>query len=314
MSELISNVYSVVVPVYGCDGSLQELSERIDKVFQQLSSRYELILVDDKSSPETWSVIKHLAQENKSIKGIELSRNFGQHYAITCGLQYSTGDWVVVMDCDLQDVPEEIPKLIEKAREGFDIVFASRKERQDGWFKKLGSKLFYKVLGYLTDTKQDHTIANFGLYHKKVIDAVLSMKDQIRYFPTMVQWVGFKKATLVVNHSEREEGKTSYTFKKLLTLAFNNIIAFSDKPLRITVKFGISISFLSFLVGLFYLIQYFRGEIFQLGFTSLILSIWFLAGTIIIILGIIGIYIGKTFEKAKDRPIHIVNNTINVDQ
>ncbi|MBL4710300.1 MAG: glycosyltransferase family 2 protein [Flavobacteriales bacterium] len=305
-------IYSIVVPFYACKNVAKELNKRIDSVFKGLKLDYELILVDDKSDDETWEVLQEVCAENSKVKAIELSRNFGQHYAITCGLSYSTGEWVIVMDCDLQDVPEEIPKLIQKAKEGFQIVFASRHERKDSFFKRLGSKMFYRTLGYLTDTKQDHTIANFGLYHYKAIEAVLSMKDQIRYFPTMIQWVGFNKTSIQVNHSEREEGKSSYSLKKLIALAFNNIIAFSDKPLRITIKCGVTISFLSFIMGIYYLILYIKGDIFQLGFTSLILSIWFLSGIIILTLGVLGIYLGKVFDKVKERPSFLVNRTENI--
>lgn len=303
-------LYSVVVPIYGCAACLNELQRRVAKVLQ--GKKFELILVDDNSPDLAWEEVIKLSKENTFIKGIQLSRNFGQHYAITCGLSYAKGNWIIVMDCDLQDVPEEIPALIDKAEEGYEIVLARRRNRKDGFFKRMGSKLFYKTFGYLTDTHQDHTVANFGIYHRKVIQAVLNMGDQIRYFPTMIQWVGFRKTIVEVEHSQRAEGESSYNFKKLLTLAFNNIIAFSDKPLRLTVKFGLVISILSLLIGVYYLILYFLGEIVQLGFTSLIISIWFLSGIIIVILGIIGIYLGKTFEKVKNRPSFIVSKTTNL--
>lgn len=307
-----SNIlYSIVVPIYGCAACLNELYQRLSTVLKDY--KFEIIFVDDNSPDFAWNEIQKISLANKEVKGIKLSRNFGQHYAITCGLKYAKGDWIIVMDCDLQDVPEEIPKLINRSKEGFDIILARRENRKDGFIKRMGSKVFYKTFGYLTDTIQDHTVANFGLYKRKVIDAVLSMGDQIRYFPTMIQWVGFNKSIVEVEHSQRAEGESSYNFKKLLVLAFNNIIAFSDKPLRLTVKFGLLISILSLIIGLYYLILYFTGEIIQLGFTSLILSIWFLSGTIIVILGIIGIYLGKTFEKVKNRPSYIVSKTLNLN-
>ncbi|MEM8886587.1 MAG: glycosyltransferase family 2 protein, partial [Bacteroidota bacterium] len=246
--------------------------------------------------------------------GLKLSRKFGQHYAITSGLKEASCDWIVVMDCDLQDKPEEIPNLYHKAQEGFDIVFAQRKERKDKWLKRLSSKVFYQVFSLLTDTKQDATIANFGIYHKKVIQAVLSMKDHIRYFPTMVQWVGFSNTRIQVEHGQRAEDESSYSWGKLIRLAFDNIIAFSEKPLRISINLGLSISFISMLIGIFYLYKYLKGDIVVLGFASLIISIWFLSGLIILLLGVVGVYLGKTFERVKERPHYIVDEKLNFNE
>ena len=175
----------------------------------------------------------------------------------------------------------------------------------------MSSILFYKVFSYLTETKQDATIGNFGIYHKKVIDAVLSMNDNLRYFPTMTQWVGFNKTKVEVDHAKRENGKSAYTFRSLLKLAFNNIISFSDKPLRLVMKFGFFMSLFSILIGFFYLFKYFSNAITEIGYTSIILSIWFLSGIIIMILGIVGIYVGKTFEKVKERPLFIIKDSLN---
>ncbi|HMB63279.1 MAG TPA: glycosyltransferase family 2 protein, partial [Eudoraea sp.] len=248
------------------------------------------------------------------VKGIRLSRNFGQHYAITAGLEKAKGEWIVVMDCDLQDRPEEIPALFEKAQEGYDIVYARRLVRKDGLLKKMASKIFYRLFGYLTDSKQDPSIANFGIYHREVIRSILKMKDHVRYFPTMVQWVGFRSAKLNVDHSRREDGKSSYTWRKLLTLALDNVIAFSDKPLKLTIRLGFVISMISLCIGVFYLYRYLAGEIIVLGFTSLVISIWFLSGLIIFILGILGIYLGKTFDRVKDRPTFIIHEKLNLNE
>ena len=247
---------SVVSPVYHGEKIINQLVERLENSFKILKIEFEIILVDDCSPDLSWKVIKKLCEKKKYIKGIKLSRNFGQHYAIMAGMKLAKGEWVVVMDCDLQDQPEEIINLFEKTKDGYDIVFAKRVERYDSIFKKVTSKLFYKVFGYLTSTKQDSTIANFGIYNKKVINAVLSMGDYIRYFPTMVQWVGFKSTKIEVKHSPRIIGTSSYTLKKLLNLAIDNIIAFSDKPLRLLIKFGLCLAILSFLIGLIYLLYY----------------------------------------------------------
>ncbi len=302
---------SIVSPVYLAEKIVDELVSKIHEYTATITLDYEIILVEDGSPDNSWKKIEDLCQRDSKLKAIKLSRNFGQHYAITAGLQCTTGKWVIVMDCDLQDNPEEIPNLFQKAQEGFDIVYAQRKLRQDNFFKRLSSNLFYKTFGYLTDSEQDASIANFGIYKQEVIKAVLAMKDHIRFFPTMVQWVGFNSVKLEVKHNSREEGTSSYSWKSLLKLAFNNIISFSDKPLRLTIQLGFSISLLSFIGGLFYIFQYFNGQIKVLGFASIIISICFFSGLIIFILGIIGVYLGKTFDRVKERPTYITSKKIN---
>ena len=298
---------SVVSPVYRAESILPELVSRLEKSLNEMNVSYEIILVDDRSPDNSWQVLKELVQKHDSLKIYRLSRNFGQHYAITAGLNLAKGKWVVVMDCDLQDRPEEIPALYAKTKEGFDSVVARRAQRQDLWLKRMSSKAYYATFSYLTDTVQDPAVANFGIYHQKVIKAILSMKDQIRYFPTMLQWVGFERGFLDVVHDARLEGESSYNWRSLFALAFNNILAFSDKPLRLTVRLGFYISVVSLGIGIFYFIQYLLGEIDVLGFASLIISISFFFGMVIMILGIIGLYLGKVFEKVKDRPGFIIS-------
>jgi dolichol-phosphate mannosyltransferase len=285
---------------------------RLHQSFLEIKTDYEVIFVDDCSPDNAWDTIEQLTEKDERIKSIRFSRNFGQHYAITAGLEKAGGEWIVVMDCDLQDRPEEIPNFYRKALEGYDIVLGQRIYRQDSWLKKNFSKWFYNLLGYLTNTRQDYTIANFGIYHRKVIQSVLSMKDYIRYLPAMIRWVGFRYVAIEVKHSERTAGKTSYSIRKLIKLGTNVVLSFSEKPLHLVIQFGFMITSLSFLFGLIYLFRYFTGSITVLGFTSIFISIWFLAGIIILILGIIGLYIGKTFERAKDRPMFIIDKTRNI--
>lgn len=303
---------SVVSPVYRGEKMVSELVRRNVEALSGMGVDYEIILVNDASPDESWKAIEAECKKNPKVKGLNLSRNFGQHYAITAGLNYAQGDWVVVMDCDLQDRPEEIPNLSAKAQEGYDSVLAQRVQRSHGWFKKLGSKCFYKVFSYLTETKQDASVANFGIYNRKVIDAVLSMGDAMRYFPTQIQWVGFKRAYLPIQHDERAEGKSTYNLSRLFRLAFDTIISFSDKPMRLMVKMGLVVTLASFIVGIVFLVRYCLGEIEVLGFTSLIISLWLLGGIIISLIGVVGIYLGKLFEKAKDRPTFIVDEKINI--
>lgn len=304
---------SIVVPLYKCADHLISLSERLLKVLDSLSVKYEIIYVNDGSPQRDWQIVQELSAKHNSIKGVNLSRNFGQHYAITAGLENSSGEWIVVMDGDLQDQPEEIVALYTKALEGYDIVMGLRTRRQDRWLKKISSAVFYRVFSYLTDTEQDERVANFGIYHRRVINAILKMKDTVKYFPTMVQWVGFKQTKISIRHAKRDSGGSSYTMHTLLKLAFNNIIAFSDKPLRLTVSIGFFLTILSLLFAVIVFIRYLSGQIVVSGYASLIFSIWFLSGLIIAILGIIGIYLGKVFERVKDRPVYIIAEKINFE-
>ena len=233
---------SIVSPVYRAEEIVEQLVSEIHQAVSQITDSYEIVLVEDGSPDRSWEAIQRVCKHDIKVKGVKLSRNFGQHAAITAGLETAKGEWVVVMDCDLQDRPDEIPRLLGKAKEGYELVFAQRQVRQDGFFKKLSSQLFYKVFSYLTDTIQDSSVANFGIYHRKVVDAVISLGDTIRFFPTMTQWVGFQRAYLAVKHDERASGISSYSWNKLIELAFNNIISFSDKPLRLTVRLGLLMS------------------------------------------------------------------------
>lgn len=299
---------SVVIPVYGCSECLDQLYIRLNKTLSTITDNFEIILVNDASPDDSWKIIMALAKKDERVKGINLSRNFGQHYAITAGLDNAKGDWIVVMDCDLQDKPEEISKLYDRAMEGNDIVFGQRSNRQDSYFKKAGSKLFYKLLSFLTDTNQDASVANFGIYHKKTIAAVLSMGDEIKYFPVMIRWVGFQSINVEVEHEERVVGKSSYSFSALLNLAINIMLSFSDKPLKITVKTGFLISSLAFFTSIFILFKALVYNISVPGWASIIMSLWFLCGLIIMLLGVVGIYVGKTFDKTKQRPLYIIKD------
>ncbi|MBR1425958.1 MAG: glycosyltransferase family 2 protein, partial [Paludibacteraceae bacterium] len=292
---------------------LEELVTRIVASVSSITDDFEIILVNDASPDNSWAEIERQCTLNPRVKGLNLSRNFGQHYAITAGLTYSTGEWVVVMDCDLQDRPEEIPNLYAQAQEGYDSVLAQRIRRSHGWFKRTASKWFYKVFSYLTETKQDASVANFGIYSRKVIDAVLSMGDAMRYFPTQIQWVGFRKAYLPIQHDERAEGESTYNLSRLFRLAFDTIISFSDKPMRLMVQMGLLVTLASFIVGIVFIVRYCMGLIEVMGFASLIISLWLLGGIIISLIGVVGIYLGKLFEKAKQRPTFIVNDKCNID-
>jgi polyisoprenyl-phosphate glycosyltransferase len=302
---------SIVIPVYQAKKIVHELLSRIKSSLQFANGDYQVILVDDGSSDGSWNEIENICAAEKNVLAVKLSRNFGQHHAITAGLDYCTGEWVVVMDCDLQDSPEEIQRLYNKAQEGYNIVFARRINRKDAFSKKIFSKLFYSVFSYLTGIKYDGTIGNFGIYHKKVIESVNKMREPMRAFSPMVRWVGFNKGFIDVEHGERLQGKSTYSYKKVFALASDIILSYSDKPLRLIVRLGFYISFISFLVGIYYLIRYLSGKILVSGYASIIISIWFLGGLIILILGVIGLYISKIFSGIKNRPLYIIDKKLN---
>ncbi|MCG6538003.1 MAG: glycosyltransferase, partial [Syntrophales bacterium LBB04] len=245
--------------------------------------------------------------------GINLSRNFGQHYGFTAGLDYAQGEWVVVMDCDLQDQPEEILKLYDKALEGYDIVYARRIERKDSFTKRISSKIFHTIYSYLIDIKTDSAIGNFGIFSKDVVREYNKMKETARSFPALVQYTGFKQGAVDVKHSQRLDGKSSYSLARLYHLTLDVILSGSSKPLKLVIRLGFTISFLSVLISLYNILAYFIGINQVAGFTSTIFSIWFMGGMIMLVLGILGLYIGKIFEQVKERPLYIVSDKINID-
>jgi len=300
---------SIVVPVYGCSTNLSQLYERLDTSLTKISNDFEIIMVNDASPDNAWETIQLLAQKDKRVKGINLSRNFGQHRAITAGLDYAEGEWVVVMDCDLQDQPEEILKLYNKAQEGYDVVFGKRVQRQDSYFKKVASKIFYKVYDYLTGYDTDHSIANFSIISQNVVKNFRRMGEQHKPYGYFVNWLGFKRTDIDIEHAPRLEGRSSYSLKKLIDLATDNIISQSNKPLRMSIKFGFLMSLLSAGYALYLVLRYLMTDISVTGWTSVMVSIYFLAGLILANLGFVGLYIGKIFDETKKRPLYVIDQT-----
>lgn len=302
---------SVVSPVYRAETIVSELVKQLKDSLSTITSDFEIILVNDSSPDNSWGKILEESKMDERIKGINLSRNFGQHYAISAGLDNASGDWVVVMDCDLQDRPDQIPNLYAEAQKGFDIVYARRIGRTDGFTKRMTSKFFYKVYNYLSGMDFDGGIANFGLYSKQVISEFCKMREGSRSFPSLVQRLGFHSTFIDVQHSERYEGKSSYTYFKLFKLAGDVIISNSNKPLRLIIRLGVFVSILSFLIAAYNVISYFMGVIKVPGFTTTVFSIWFVGGLILITLGVIGLYIGKIYDEVKNRQLYIIKDKVN---
>ncbi|MGB0524855.1 MAG: glycosyltransferase family 2 protein [Flammeovirgaceae bacterium] len=306
---------SVVSPVYQAEALVEPLVNRLMNTLAEITPAFEIILVEDASLDDSWTKIEAQCKTHQQVKGIKLSKNFGQHQAIIAGLEQAKGEWVVVMDCDLQDPPEAITELYQKAQQlACEVVFAKRINRQDGWWKRSVSKLFFKVLSYLTEVSLDSRIANFGIYHQRVVKAILTYRKTRIVFPLMVRLVGFAQESVEIQHQKRPEGRSSYSIGKLLSLAIDILVSFTDKPLRLTMKLGIAIAGFAFLFGLFNLYKYYQGIIVVPGYASLIISIWFLAGLIIFLLGLIGLYVGKTFEQSQDRPVYITQKSLNIDE
>ena len=304
---------SVVVPVFGCADCLRSLCLQLHLVLTQLTNIYEVILVDDASKDDAWTMIQTLTDINPRIKGIRLARNFGQHNAISAGLAYTTGDWIIVMDCDLQDPPTGIIKLYKKAHEGFDVVFAHRSARKDSWPKRASSALFWKIFNYFAGSQSNKAIANFGIYSRRVIHHITQLKEQNRSFPLFVHWLGYQTAVIDIEHDKRYAGKSSYSLWQLWQLAIDMIVSHSIKPLKLTMQFGFLLSFFSLLSGCYLIIKKIFWGISATGWTSLMVSLYFLGCVIIFLLGLIGIYLGKTFDETKNRPHYIIDTMININ-
>lgn len=303
---------SIVSPVYRGEKMVAELVRRNVESVTTITDDYEIILVNDASPDNSWEEIVKQCESNSKVKGVNLSRNFGQHYAITAGLSYAKGDWVVVMDCDLQDRPEEIPNLYRKAMEGYDIVYARRVARKDKFFKRLSSTLFHWVYNWLSGLEADKTIANFGIYKQCVIAEFNKMPERARSFPSLVKYLGFKDTAIDVEHAERAEGKSSYNLYKLFKLSFDVIVSNSNKPLRLAIGLGFGMAAFSFLLALYNIIAKWIGIIQVDGFTTTIFSIWFVGGLMLFVMGILGLYIGKIFDQVKGRQLFVVKDKVNV--
>jgi dolichol-phosphate mannosyltransferase len=297
---------SVVIPVYKAERILDELYRRLRDALETVSPHFEIILVEDCGGDQSWPVIERLAQADPRVIGLQFSRNFGQHYGITAGLDQCRGDWVVVMDCDLQDQPEEIPRLYAKAQEGYDVVLALRGPRQDPLLKRATSWLFYRLFSYLADIDFDGDSGNFRIMSRQVVRNFTRMREQLRFFGGHVQWMGYPTTGIEVQHNERFDGNSTYTFAKLWKLAADTIIAYSDKPLRMAARLGLTMALVSFGFGSYILGRSLVHSSPIPGWSSLIVSLYFIGGLIIGILGILGVYLGKTFDESKKRPLYIV--------
>lgn len=299
---------SVVIPVYGCATCLVPLTERLTKTLSKISKSFEIILVDDNSHDGAWEIIQDLSKSNHFVKGILLSRNFGQHHAITAGLDNAKGNWIVVMDCDLQDQPEDIPLLYKEATKNFDIVFARRVNRQDNLTKKIIAYLFHRVFELLSGMKGDPAIGNFGMYSRIVIDNYKKIRQQNLSFLQTVKWMGFRQSTIIGTPAPRLKGKSGYNLKKLISYAIDCITAYSNTPLW----FPFIIGKICIILSLIYIVL--TNNPHRIPNNLLLIpSLYFLSGIILVALGTIGIYIGKIFDEVRHRPLYIIKEKIGIN-
>ena len=301
---------SIVSPVYGAEKIVNELVKRIIEEAANITNDFEVILVEDGSPDNCWQQIQNNCAADNRVKGIKLSRNFGQHNAISAGLESSKGQFIIVMDCDLQDNPKDFKPLLDKANEGFDTVFTRRIDRKHSFIKKYLSIYYNKLFKLLSN--KEFSLDNGSLYliNRKVVDIIIKLKDKPILMTQVIRWVGFEIGFIEVKHNERFEGKSSYSLSKLLSMVWDGWISYSDRLLRIIIYIGLVISFFSFLFGiLIILLKFYKG--FASGWSSIIVTILFSTGLILISLGILGLYVGKIFEQTKDRPLFIIDKKLN---
>jgi len=298
---------TVVIPVYNESSLIKELIKRVKQNVELITQDFEIILVDDGSQDETWNLIELESKIEKKVKGIKFSRNFGHHYAITAGLHNANGDWVVVMDGDLQDRPEVIPDLYKKAQEGFEVVFVSRRNRPEKFYYRMSQKFFYWILRLLSGIDFDSRQANFSIISKKVVEAFKNFPENARFYGSTIKWLGFKRSFILADHGLRHSGKPSYTLKKRIKLATDIILSFSERPLKFAISLGLIMSTLAMFATIWIIYGNFKWGFTQIGWPSLISAVLFSTGIILVVIGILGIYLGETFKQVKNRPLYVID-------
>jgi glycosyltransferase involved in cell wall biosynthesis len=301
---------SVVVPVYGCADCLEALHRRLTPVLQACTPSYEIILVDDCAPDGAWRVICDLAAIDRRVRGIRLSRNFGQHAAITAGLAESRGRCAVVMDCDLQDPPEVIGQLWQKALAGHDIVLARRKRKRQTAFRRIAAALYFRTLGALSKQRFDGEFGAFSIISRQVIDAYLRFQDRDRHYLFILYWLGFDATAVEYEHAARHSGTSAYSLRALLRHAVNGIVFQTTTVLRWIVYFGFMVSTAGAFLAAYLIYQYLTRTP-PPGWTSLAVLILLVGGFIIMSTGVTGLYIGKIFEQVKGRPLYVIDKRVN---
>lgn len=302
-------VLSVVVPIYGCVDCLEALMRRLHESLDATVPSWEAVLVDDASPDGAWEWLAEAATRDPRVRAIRLSRNFGQHAAITAGLTEARGEWVIVMDCDLQEPPEVIPQLLEKGRAGAEIVLTRRDKRNQSRTRQFLTRAYFKLRNKLLDTEIDTEYSTMSLLSRTVVDAFLSLGDRDRQYMLIVHWLGFNRTVLDLEYSHREAGRSSYTFSKLMKVAVDGMFFQTTKLLRWSMYLGLAFAALGGVLAAAFIALYFVDRPLP-GFTSLAVLILIVGGAILTSLGVTGLYVGKIFEQVKGRPLYVVQSRV----
>jgi len=309
MNDQRGTTFSIIAPVFNEADSVDTLHQRVEAVMEGLGEPWELLLVDDGSRDGSRERILQLAQEDRHVRPIIFSRNFGHQIAVTAGLDYSLGEAVVIIDADLQDPPEVIPELVEKWREGFEVVYAIRAERKgETWFKRATASLFYRLIYRITDVEIPVDTGDFRLIDRKVVDALKQMKERHRFLRGMAAWVGFRQIGVPYTRQARTAGETKYTFGKMVRFALNAVTGFSYFPLQIATYLGFVSAGISAVAIPVVIVLRLMGNQAFFGQASTLLAVLFLGGVQLISLGILGEYIGRLYDEAKGRPLYIISH------
>jgi dolichol-phosphate mannosyltransferase len=302
---------SVVIPVYNCAGCLPALHERLTATLSALTADYEIVLVDDRSRDNAWEVLTELARADRRLRIVRLSRNFGQHAAITAGLTRSRGDWTVVMDCDLQEPPEEIARLWAKAQEGYDIVRATREGRRHSAFRRVSASLYRRMLSEREGGEIE--LSTLSMISRKVVDAFLQLRDRDREYQLVLDWLGFSQATISFAHAEREgDSPSAYGLRELVGVALDGMFFRTTVLLRWIVLLGFLVAAAGFGLGAFAIFSRYVEDT-PPGYTSIVVLLVLLSGFILISLGVVGLYVGRIFDQVKGRPLFVVDEQIDGD-
>ncbi|HHW00873.1 MAG TPA: glycosyltransferase [Clostridiaceae bacterium] len=308
-------VYSVVVPLYNEELVINETYRVLKKVMDSTGEPYEIILVNDGSYDRTLEISKQICKENKNVRLVSFSRNFGHQAAITAGMEFACGQAIIVIDADLQDPPEVILEMIKKWKEGFDVIYGQRVERQgESFFKRATAKIYYRVLKYMSDVDMPVDAGDFRLIDRKVCDALNKLPERNRYVRGLISWLGFRQTSVKFVRKERFAGETKYSFKKMLKFAFDGITAFSHKPLKISGYLGFFISLSSFIYFVVIIYRMLFTDNMVPGWIILAVIVLFVNGVILLMLGTLGEYIGRIYDEAKGRPLYVLDEKIGFEE
>lgn len=301
---------STIIPVRDEESNLQILADRLKSTFEKMNVSFEIIFVTDINTDNTQSILEELSEKNKNIKTLKLSNRFGQHVAVLAGLDHCQGKFTVIMDGDLQDMPEDIPILYEKICEGYDVVYAEKENKNENYFRNLSSKSFNKIMNFFSDIKVDNNTSMFRIISRRMREEIIRYREFEPSLTYIFNLINFPTIKVRVSSGKREHGNSKYNLSRLISFAISTLLSFSRKPLRMISGIGLFIALLSFIYLIIVLIQYFFFEIEILGWATLIVIITFTSGVQLLGLGVIGEYIGRIFMQTKNRPLYVIDKKI----